>query len=34
MGAIIDESNPFYQSQLFKGFTNKGIIIKIVKSTT
>jgi hypothetical protein len=32
MGAIVDESNPFYQTQLFKGFTNKGIIIKLVKS--
>jgi hypothetical protein len=32
MGAIVNESNPFYQAQLFKGFTNKGIIIKLVES--
>jgi hypothetical protein len=34
MGVIVDESNPYYQTQLFEGFTNKGIIIKLVKSPT
>lgn len=34
MGAIIDESSSHYQSQLFQSFTNKGIIIKLVKSPT
>jgi hypothetical protein len=32
MGVIVNETNPYYQSQGFKGFTNKGIIIKLVKS--
>lgn len=32
MGTIVDEANPWYQTQLFEGFTNKGIIIKLVKS--
>ncbi|KAK3290913.1 uncharacterized protein B0H64DRAFT_410916 [Chaetomium fimeti] len=32
MGTIVDEANPYYQTQLFEGFTNKGIIIKLVKS--
>ncbi|KAF9882226.1 hypothetical protein CkaCkLH20_00262 [Colletotrichum karsti] len=32
MGTIVDTENPLYQTQLFEGFTNKGIIIKLVRS--
>lgn len=32
MGVIVDEENPLYQTQLFEGFVNKGIIIKLVRS--
>ncbi|KAK4118086.1 hypothetical protein N657DRAFT_651646 [Parathielavia appendiculata] len=32
MATIVDDTNPYYQTQLFDGFTNKGIIIKLVKS--
>jgi hypothetical protein len=32
MGTTVDETKPYYQTQLFEGFTTKGIIIKLVKS--
>ncbi|KAK8023662.1 hypothetical protein PG993_011728 [Apiospora rasikravindrae] len=32
MGTIVDEENSYYQTQLFDGFTNKGIVIKLVRS--
>ncbi|KAI9148706.1 putative beta- -glucanosyltransferase [Paramyrothecium foliicola] len=32
MATIVDDTNLLYRSSLFKGFTNKGIIIKVVKS--
>lgn len=32
MGTIVDTENPLYQTQLFEGFTNKGIVIKLVRS--
>ncbi|KAH6844587.1 hypothetical protein B0I37DRAFT_416189 [Chaetomium sp. MPI-CAGE-AT-0009] len=32
MATIVDEASPSYQTQLFEGFTNKGIITKLVKS--
>lgn len=32
MGTIVDESNFFYRAQMFEGFTNKGIVIKLVKN--
>ncbi|KAF6813878.1 hypothetical protein CPLU01_14540 [Colletotrichum plurivorum] len=32
MATIVDEESIYYQSQLFEGFTNKGIVIKLVRS--
>jgi len=32
MGAIFNTTDPYYESQLFDGFTSKGILIKIVKA--
>lgn len=34
MGAIVDKSHVYYRTQMFRGFTNKGIVIKLVKSPT
>jgi hypothetical protein len=32
MGTIVNATDPLYQSEEFNGFTNSGIIIKLVKS--